>query len=143
MPKQKAVVRSIRFDLTVNEELTRASRAGGFTSASAFIRSAVQHELANRPHQPEEADARVVASLDRVARELRSIGLRQQAEFAFLDALVKMLLTHLAELPKDAYDQAVARGKLRYERFLKSVGMGMVGDAQAAMTELLRRIDAD
>jgi hypothetical protein len=37
------------------------------------------------------------------------------------------------------YDQAVARGKARYDRFLKSVGIGMVGDSEAAMKELLGR----
>jgi hypothetical protein len=37
------------------------------------------------------------------------------------------------------HDQAVARGKARYDRFLKSVGMAMVGDSQAAMAELLGR----
>jgi hypothetical protein len=53
--------------------------------------------------------------------------------------LVKTLLTCVAEPPRDAYDQAVARGRLRYDRFLKSVGAGMAGDSQAAMTELLKR----
>jgi hypothetical protein len=65
--------------------------------------------------------------------------LAQQALFAFLDSLVKTLLTCLAEPPREAYDQAVARGKLRYDRFLKSVGSSMVGDSHAAMTELLKR----
>ena len=69
--------------------------------------------------------------------------MRQQAEFAFIDALVKIMLTHLTELPRDAYDQAVARGKVRYERFLKSVGMGMNGDSQAAMTELMKRVEEE
>ncbi len=29
--------------------------------------------------------------------------------------------------------------KVRFDRFLKSVGAGMAGDSQAAMTELLKR----
>jgi hypothetical protein len=68
---------------------------------------------------------------------MRSVRLGQQALFAFVDALVKTLLTCMAEPPRDAYDQAVARGKLRYDRFLKSVGAGMVGDSEAAMKELV------
>jgi hypothetical protein len=63
----------------------------------------------------------------------------QQAAFAFSDAQVKMLLTCVPEPPKEVYDQAVARGKLRYDRFLKSVGMGMVGDSAAAMKDLMDR----
>ena len=84
-------------------------------------------------------EERIAASLDRVGREIRSVKLGQQALFAFMDSLVKTLLTCLAEPPRDVYDQAVARGKLRYDRFLKSVGAAMVGDSQAAMTELLKR----
>jgi hypothetical protein len=41
------------------------------------------------------------------------------------------------------HNQAVALGKLRYDRFLKSVGMAMVGDSQAAMAELLGRSQED
>jgi hypothetical protein len=74
-----------------------------------------------------------------LVREIRGVKLAQQALFAFVDSLVKTLLTCVAEPPRDPYDQAVARGKVRYDRFLKSVGAGMAGDSQAAMTELLKR----
>lgn len=39
--------------------------------------------------------------------------------------MAKTLLTCLVEPPADTYEQAVVRGKLRYDRFLKSVGAGM------------------
>jgi hypothetical protein len=45
----------------------------------------------------------------------------------------------VAEPPRDVYDQAIARGKLRYDRFLKSVGMGMVGDSADAIKDLMSR----
>jgi hypothetical protein len=56
----------------------------------------------------------------------------EQALFAFVDSLVKILLTCIAEPPSDADDQAVAQGKFRYDRFLKSVGAAMAGDSKAA-----------
>ena len=65
--------------------------------------------------------------------------LAQQALFAFVDSLVKTLLTCIAEPPSDAHDQAVAQGKFRYDRFLKSVGAAMAGDSKAAMAELVKR----
>ena len=68
-------------------------------------------------------------------------GLAQQALFAFVDSLVKTLLTCIAEPPSDARDQAVAQGKFRYNRFLKSVGAAMAGDSKAAMVELLNHSD--
>jgi hypothetical protein len=92
-------------------------------------------ELAGRESGVESAEARIAASLDRLEREIRGIKLAQQALFAFTDALAKKLLTCLAEPPRDAYDQAIARGRLRYDRFLKSVGVGMAGDSNAAMAE--------
>lgn len=142
MAKLRGVVRSTRFDEDLNRHLETAVRIGGFASCSAFIRAAVHREVAARQQARDDSE-KVVASLDRVAREFRSFRLRQQAEFAFLDSLVKILLTHLPELPRDAYDYAVARAKGRYDRFLKTVGMGMAGDSEAAMKELLRRVDEE
>ncbi|MEI9975700.1 MAG: hypothetical protein WDO73_28745 [Ignavibacteriota bacterium] len=72
-------------------------------------------------------------------REIRGVMLGQQALFAFVDALVKTLLTCVAEPPTDSYEQAIARGKFRYDRFLKSVGASIAGDSHAAMAELLKR----
>jgi hypothetical protein len=63
--------------------------------------------------------------------------LAQQALFAFVDSLVKTLLSCIAEPPSDARAQAVAQGKFRYDRFLKSLGAAMAGDSKAAMVELL------
>jgi hypothetical protein len=85
----------------------------------------------------EAAEERIAASLDRLGREIRSVKLAQQALFAFVHSLVKTLLPCIAEPPRDAHDQAVAQGKFRYDRFLKSVGAAMAGDSKAAMIELL------
>lgn len=60
-----------------------------------------------------------------------------------MDLQAKMLLICIAEPPRDADDQAVARGKFRYDRFLKSVDSAMTGDSNAAMAELLDRVDKD
>ena len=72
-----------------------------------------------------------------MGQEVRSVRKAQQALFAFVDSLVKTLLTCVPEPTGDAYSQAVARGKSRYDRFLKSVGAGMTGDSRAAVAELV------
>ena len=133
--------RGLKLDRRLAKRVDEAAKSSGYQNVSAFIRSALERELSGRDSGLTEAEARIAASLDRIARELRGIRIRQQAEFAFVDALVKTMLTHLTELPRDAYDQAVARGKVRYDRFLKSVGMGMNGDSQAAITELMKRVE--
>lgn len=141
--RTEVVCRGLRLAKSLAKRIDEAASKGGYQSPSAFMRAAIERELAGRESDIDETERRIAASLDRFARELRSIRLRQQAEFAFIDALVKTMLTHLTELPRDAYDQAVARGKVRYERFLKSVGMGMNGDSQAAMTELMKRVEEE
>jgi hypothetical protein len=120
-----------------------ASRDSGFSSTSAFMRAAIERELAGRQNGRDDSAERIVASLDRVARELRGIRLGQQAMFAFLDAMAKTILTCVPEPPPDVRDQAVARAKARYDRFLKSVGMAMKGDSQAALKELSRNVQED
>jgi hypothetical protein len=57
---------------------------------------------------------------------------------SFVDVLAKTFLTCTPEPPRDVHEQ-VARGKARYDRSLKSVGIAMVGDSQSAMAELLGR----
>ena len=137
--KQKAVSRGLRYDEDVNQRIEAATKEGGFSSASAFMRAAIERELAGRENGVDAAEQRSAASLDRMAREIRNLRLGQQALFAFVDVLAKTLLTCVPEPPREAHDQAVARGKARYDRFLKSVGMAMVGDSQAALSELLGR----
>ena len=139
MAKQKLRIRAARLEPELDKRVELATKGGGFSNPSSFIRAAIERELAGRESGVNAAEERIAASLDRLAREIRGVKLGQQALFAFVDSLVKTLLTCVAEPPRDAYDQAVARGKVRYDRFLKSVGSGMVGDSQAAMTELVKR----
>lgn len=139
MAKQKVRIRAARLTPELDGRIQLATKSGGFSNPSAFIRAAIERELAGRESGVDASEDRIAASLDRIVREIRGVKLGQQALFAFVDALVKSLLTCVPEPPRDVYDQAVARGKARYDRFLKSVGVGMLGDSQAAMEELLNR----
>jgi len=131
------VIHGLRLHAELRNRIAVAMQKGGFSSRSAFIRAAVERELAGRESGVDAAAQRIAASLDRMTREIRNLRLGQQALFAFVDVLVKTLLTCVPEPPRDAHDQAVAVAKARYDRFLKTVGKGMVGDSQAAMAELL------
>ena len=137
--KQKAVTRGLRYDAELGKRIEAATQKGGCSSSSAFIRAAIKRELVGRESGVDAAEQRIAASLDRMAREIRNLRIGQQALFAFVDVLAKTFLTCVPEPPKEVQNQAVALGKARYDRFLKSVGMAMVGDSQAAMAELLGR----
>lgn len=141
MAKRKVRVRAARLEPELDRRIEVATKQGGFSNPRAFIRAAIERELAGRESGVDVAEERIAATLDRIVREIRSVKLAQQALFAFVDSLVKTLLTCLVEPPADVYEQAVARGKFRYDRFLKSLGASMVGDSHAAMAELLKRAD--
>ena len=135
--------RTVRLSDRVNAEVESATKQRGFESPTAFIRAAVETAIRDdRNEALGEAEQRISATLDRMAQEIRSIRRGQEALFAFLDSLVKMLLTCIPEPSGDGYGNAVAKGKARYDRFLKSVGAGMAGDPRPAIAELTSRAEA-
>lgn len=132
--------RTIRLSEELAGEIREQSKKRGFATASAFMRAAIEKELAGSGAAFDATEERLAASIDRLAGELRRLRTGQQGLFAFLDALTKTVLTCLPEPSGEDHAQAVARAKARYERFLKSVGVGIIADAQAALDELTGRI---
>ena len=132
-----SVYRGMKLSKELAQKLETAAAEKGFSSPSAFIRSAIENELSSRKPVYDESEQRLVATIDRLAQEMRKLSTGQQALFAFVDSLTKTLLTCLPEPSGDAYAQAVARAKARYERFIKNVGMSMAGDSRAALAELV------
>ncbi len=78
-------------------------------------------------------------TLEKYSKQVRRVSTGQQALFAYVDALAKVILSTLPDTDEDTRKAAAVRGRLRYSRFLKSVGANMVGDAQAALSELVNR----
>jgi hypothetical protein len=134
------VYRGVKLTKDLSQKLEAATTQKGFSSPSAFIRAAIENELTSRKPVFDESEERIVSTIDRLAQEMQKLSTGQQALFAFVDSLTKTLLTFLPEPSGEAYAQAVARAKARYERFIKNVGMSMVGDSRAAMAELVDRI---
>jgi Arc/MetJ-type ribon-helix-helix transcriptional regulator len=133
----------LRLDEHLIARIEATAKKGGYSSSSAFLRALIERELAAVDRGAGDGDDRIVATLEHVAREIRGMRLGQQALFAFVDTLTKTILTCVPEPPRGAREQAVVRAKARYDRFLKTVGMGMNGDSQAALAELSRHVQAD
>jgi len=83
------------------------------------------------------AEARLAASMERMSREIFRLGRAQQALFAFVDSLAKILLTCVPEPGGEAMEAAVARARRRHVQLLKSAGQAMVGDSKLAMQDLV------
>lgn len=133
---------TVRLPEELAEGVRQAAKERGFSSPRAFIRDALKHELAGRPQDGAgDIEERVVASFERLTREVRKLGTAQQAQFALTDALAKVILVCLPEPPGEAVEHARSRAKVRYDRFLRSVATAMAGDARAALAELVSRAE--
>lgn len=131
--------RTIRLQAELNVRVEEAAGKRGFRTGSDFIRHALEAALeeADQETALDETEQRMIAGLDRIAKEIRSVRRVQQAQFAFVDTLVKVLLTCLPEPGGEVYMQAKARAMARYSEFLKSAGKAMVGDSKGALAELV------
>jgi hypothetical protein len=125
-----------------DERIQSAAKLRGYSSPSAFLRAAIQKELGECEDTIIGAEARIAASLEQVRGEVFRLGRAQQALFAFVDSLAKVVLTCLPEPGGDAMEAAVARARGRHARLLKSAGQAMVGDSQLAMQDLVNRAEA-
>jgi predicted DNA-binding protein len=129
--------RTIRLTQDTDERLQSTAKVRGYANPSAFLRAAIDHELAGREDTMIGAEARLAASMERISREILRLGRAQQALFAFVDSLAKVLLTCVPEPGGEAMEAAVARARRRHVQLLKSAGQAMVGDSQLAMQDLV------
>ena len=131
--------RTIRLTTDTDDRIQSAAKQRGYSSPSSFLRSAIQKELGEREEGMIGTEERLAASIEQVRREVFRLGRTQQALFAFVDSLAKILLTCLPEPGGEAMEAAVARARGRHARLLKSAGQAMVGDSQVAMQDLVNR----
>jgi hypothetical protein len=83
--------RAIRFSETTDKGIQDATRKCGFSSPTAFIRHAVEQGLSGRSEELVGAEERLAASIEQVRREVFRLGRAQQALFAFVDSLAKVV----------------------------------------------------
>jgi hypothetical protein len=127
---------AVRLSIELPSKINEAAKTRGYASPSAFIRAAILNELNGRAELIGTED-RIAGGFDRVLRDIFRVSRGQQALFAFVDSLIKTILTCTPEPPADAMPQAVARAKQRYDRLVKAAGQAMSGDALAAMKDLI------
>jgi hypothetical protein len=131
-----------RFELLVPQDLLErlkvvAGERG--TSVASVVRMALENEMRHGEPAIAKTERIVSASIDRVARDLRTLQTAQQAVFALTDSLARLFLTCVPEPAPELLDQAKRRARLRYDRFLKSVAQNMTADSQTSLAELTER----
>jgi hypothetical protein len=133
--------RTIRFSEKIEKSIDEEAARRGFASPTAFIRYAVEQEIAGRQDDLAGAEERLAASIEQVRRDQYRLMRMHQALFAYVDTLAKTFLTCVPEPPADAKPHAVASAKERYDRLLKSAGRAMVGEAKLAMHDLVTNVE--
>src|SRR5450755_4799179 len=128
--------RTIRLTPEADERLQSTAKLRGYANPSAFVRAVIDNELSGREDTMIGAEERLAASMEQIRREVFRLGRAQQALFAFVDSLAKVLLTCVPEPGGEAMDAAVARARGRHARLLKSASQAMVGDSQVASKRL-------
>jgi hypothetical protein len=131
----------VRLSDSLRRKVDEAALRDGHGSISAFLRSAIEEKVSDRRAALNESEQRMAASLDRIAKQLRKLETVLQAHFAFTDALAKLILICVPEPPKDVFELAKAKAKVRYEKLLRGVAENMVGEARATLSELVDRDD--
>ena len=137
--KKTTRMRGMRLSDATCKAVVQAAKVRSYDSPSSFMRAAIEKELRGVDATLDESEQRITASLERYSKQVRRVSTGQQALFAYMDALARVILSTLPDTDEDTRQAAAARGKLRYSRFLKSVGANMVGDAHAALSELVDR----
>jgi Arc/MetJ-type ribon-helix-helix transcriptional regulator len=131
--------RTIRLSVDADERLQSAVKLRGYANPSAFLRTAMDHELKGHEETMRGAEERLATSLDQISREISRLGRAQQALFALVDSLAKILLTCIPEPAGEAMEAAVTKAKGRHIRLLKSAGQAIVGESESALQDLVNR----
>jgi Arc/MetJ-type ribon-helix-helix transcriptional regulator len=131
MPK-----RAVRIQPELDQRMQKATKERGYRSPSAFVRTAIESELKSHGERA-GMEEQTAASFDRLAKELRRVRRGQQAIFALLDALTKVLLGCIPEPPADARAQSITLARDRYMRLMKSAGQTLASNTRSAMQDLL------
>ena len=84
----KIVKLTLRMSEDAAAQIAEAARIKGYSSPTAFIRAAIEHELSDRS-ELSDAEQRIASSFDRLSRNVFRVGRGQQALFALLDTLTR------------------------------------------------------
>ena len=89
--------RTIRFSEASDKRIQEATRKRGFSSPTAFIRHSVEQELSGPSEELMNTEERLVATIEQVRQEVFRLARAQQALFALVNSMAKVILTCMPE----------------------------------------------
>ena len=97
MKKKATRITGTRFSEATYKAVVQAAKLRDYASPSAFMRAAVEKELRGADATLDESEQRISASLERYSKQVRRVSTGQQALFAYVDALTKVILSTLPD----------------------------------------------
>ena len=116
-----------------------AAKERGFRSEQAFLIAACEHELekGDNTEAMDDLEARILATLANVAREVQSLFTLVHTQVALTNSLLQYVLTCVVEPPEEVLPAARARARLRYAKILRLAGQEVATRNKATLEEVL------
>src|SRR5712692_7970355 len=111
--------RCVRLPESVEIEVLNAVRSDGYASIAAFLRTAVKNELKRRRDGNSQAERDVAATWEQHRRELKSMAIALNAQFALIDAFTRVMLHCIPEPSAEIHQAAKAEAKERHQKLLR------------------------
>jgi len=116
-----------------------AAQDRGFRTEQAFILAACENELKRdgRTDANSQMEARLIASMQKVAKEFQALFTLVHAQFALTNSLLQYVLTCTIEPPEELLPAARARARLRYSKILRLAAQEVATRNKATLEEVL------
>lgn len=120
-------------------KLRTAAKERGFRTEQAFILAACENELKRERDADgtSQMEARLIASMQRVAKEFQALFTLVHAQFALTNSLLQYVLTCTLEPPEELLPVARARARLRYNKILHLAAQEVATRNKATLEEVL------
>lgn len=123
----------------LRDNVRAAVKERGFRTEQAFLIAACEHELekGDNTEAMDDLEARIVATLANVAREVQALFTLVHTQVALTNSLLQYVLTCIAEPPEEVLPAARARARLRYARILRLGGQEVATRNKTTLEQVL------
>ena len=123
----------------LRDKVRAAVKERGFRTEQAFLIAACEHELqrGDNTEAMDDLEARIVATLANVAREVQALFTLVHTQVALTNSLLQYVLTCIAEPPEEVLPAARARARLRYARILRLSGQEVATRNKTPLEQVL------
>ena len=123
----------------LRDKVRAAVKERRFRTEQAFLIAACEHELerGDNSEAMDDLEARIMATLANVAREVQALFTLAHSQFALTNSLLQYVLTCMIEPPDDVLPAARVRARLRYAKILRIAAQEVATRNKATLEEVL------